>query len=51
MFWFHEFDFLAVAYLLGGILKYGIPESEQCCIGKSTFFNIIGTLHIFDIKP
>ena len=32
MFCSYEFHFLWVAYLIGGILKRGIPESEQICI-------------------
>ena len=33
MFWIHEFRFMSVGYLIGGLLKSIVPELEEFYIG------------------
>ena len=40
MYPFHEFHFLLMAYLIGGVLTCKIPVSEQFCVGGVLIYTV-----------
>ena len=41
MFWFHEFCFVSVAYLIWRALKRGILKLERFCIGSLLMYTFL----------